>query len=326
MSLVSVVVTTYNQAGFVGAALQSVLAQTFRDFEVIVVDDGSTDDTSEVVRSFGSAVTTIRQRNKGVAASRNTGVAATRGELVAFLDGDDLWEPEKLASQVALATRWPASAVFVVDGVEFCDTEVVYDTLFRDTLRKRAEGADGELTISCYRALLAGNLIASTSQVLVRKAALNIVGPSNPSFRLGSDYDLYLRLAKRYDFTFLNKRLVRYRYLPTSASGPRLVRHLRWAQDDLAILTLVRDEGDPECRPAAQEALRQKTRSAAALAYQYGSQGNRRWAAAYLLRLWRTRPLSKDVGIFLLALLMPRTVVKAAKPIGSFLLTSRSAD
>src|SRR5256714_5565574 len=169
---VSVVVTTYNQAAFIGAALESVLAQTFSDSEVIVVDDGSTDDTSEVVRSFGSRLTYIRQRNQGVAASRNTGVAATRGELVAFLDGDDLWEPDKLAAQVSAAARWPTSAVFVVDGVEFNDTVIVYDSLFGDTLRAQLQASSGEFAFPCYRALLAANLIATTSQVMARKAAL----------------------------------------------------------------------------------------------------------------------------------------------------------
>src|SRR5439155_14719835 len=113
-------------------------------------------------------------------------------------------------------------AVFVVDGVEFNDTVIVYDSLLGDTLRAQLQASPGELSLSCYRALLSRNLIATTSQVMVRKAALDVVGPSNPDFRVGSDYDLYLRIAKKYDFTFLNKRMMQYRYLPTSASGPRL--------------------------------------------------------------------------------------------------------
>src|SRR5438045_4325502 len=94
--LVSVVIPNYNYARYVGDAVDSVLGQTYADLEVIVVDDGSTDASRDVLLSYGDSVKTISQQNQGVSAARNNGVAASRGEFVAFLDADDLWLPEKV--------------------------------------------------------------------------------------------------------------------------------------------------------------------------------------------------------------------------------------
>ena len=115
--LVTAVVTTYNQGPYIGAALGSVLAQTHRPLEIIVVDDGSTDDTPERVDRSRDRVVYLRQPNQGVAAARNTGVRQATGELIAFLDGDDLWEPEKLELQINAAVRHPESGLIVANGI-----------------------------------------------------------------------------------------------------------------------------------------------------------------------------------------------------------------
>jgi glycosyltransferase involved in cell wall biosynthesis len=105
MPTVSVVIPTYNSATFLRAAIQSVLAQTYSDFEVIVVDDSSIDNTESVVHSFGNRVCYVRQENKGAGATRNHGIKRSRGKYVAFLDADDLWLPGKLAAQTPLLDR-----------------------------------------------------------------------------------------------------------------------------------------------------------------------------------------------------------------------------
>ena len=97
---VSVIIPTYNRGWTLQAAMDSVLAQTYLDFELIVVDDGSSDDTAEILAAYGPEVKRIRQANAGVSAARNTGIRAARGELVAFLDSDDRWLPDKLKVQV----------------------------------------------------------------------------------------------------------------------------------------------------------------------------------------------------------------------------------
>jgi glycosyltransferase involved in cell wall biosynthesis len=105
---VSVLIATYNRARMLGAAIDSVLAQSYQDFELIVVDDGSTDGTRELVaRRYGSAVRYIYQENRGRSEARNTGIKAARGDFFAFLDSDDAWLPEKLARQVRLLEQRP---------------------------------------------------------------------------------------------------------------------------------------------------------------------------------------------------------------------------
>ena len=97
---VSVIISSYNYDRFIGETIESVLAQTRPADEVIVVDDGSTDNSTDVIRSFGSPVTLITQKNQGVCKARNVGAGIAKGEILVFLDSDDLWRPEKLARQV----------------------------------------------------------------------------------------------------------------------------------------------------------------------------------------------------------------------------------
>ena len=114
MKEISVVIPAYNHGRFLREAIDSVLAQTYAPLEIIVVDDGSTDDTEQIVRSYGDRVRYIRQQNAGVGAARNNGIANARGEYVAFLDSDDLWLPEKLAVQVEYMRRHPECAACAV--------------------------------------------------------------------------------------------------------------------------------------------------------------------------------------------------------------------
>src|SRR2546426_2534703 len=117
---VSVIVRTYNRAYAIRDALESALKQSYHDFELIVVDDGSTDHTSEVVQSFcDERIRLVRhERNRGVAAACNSGISAARGEFVAFLDSDDIWKPSKLERQVDFLLRYAG-----IDAV-FCDVEI----------------------------------------------------------------------------------------------------------------------------------------------------------------------------------------------------------
>src|SRR5215472_1117351 len=116
--LISVIVTTYNQSVYIAQTLHSVFEQTYEPFEVIVVNDGSTDDTEERIQPFKDQLTYVFQANQGVAGSRNTGVRNARGEFLAFLDGDDVWEKDKLSLQVAAASRHPDAGLIAVNGVK----------------------------------------------------------------------------------------------------------------------------------------------------------------------------------------------------------------
>lgn len=306
--LVSVIVTAYNHERYIAEAVRSVLDQTYHDYEVIVVDDGSSDGTADRVSAFSGRVLYIRQKNQGIAGSRNTGIRRARGRLLAFLDGDDLWEPEKLAHDVAAARRHPQSGLIVVDGVQFSGPAILRGSLFPPQVTTLLGGRES-VTLGCYERLLRDNLIASTSQILIPRAVLDDIGLSDPRLPVSSDWDLYIRIAASYDITFLHKSLVRWRYLETSASGPEHLRPLRWAVDQIAILKKHVRSAPSEYRPLIRALLREKTAETAEQTYWYGRHSDTVWARRHLLSLLRQHPFSPVLSAFLLALYLPRPLV-----------------
>lgn len=170
---VSVVIPVYNGAKYVGEALESVFAQTLRPSEVIVVDDGSTDGTGEVVRGF-ETVTYVYQANAGASAARNLGVDRASGEYIAFLDHDDVWSPFKLERQVALLRDDPRVG-FALCWIEHEFADGVPPQWFRNR--------DGSPTEPGY----------VTSTWLVRRATFDAVGPFDSAYRIGQDTDWLVR-------------------------------------------------------------------------------------------------------------------------------------
>ena len=155
--IVSVIIPTFNRSAMVREAVESVLSQTFDGFELIVVDDGSTDGTTDALRPLAGAIRLIRQENRGVSAARNRGVAAARGALLAFLDSDDLWLPEKLAVQMSYMSTFPGAAV--------CHTEELWiRNGKRVNPRKKHAKAEGKDFVR----LLRESLISPSSVVLRR--------------------------------------------------------------------------------------------------------------------------------------------------------------
>lgn len=174
--LISCVVPVYNGERFVGEAIDSILAQTYRPLEVIVVDDGSTDGTPAIVQGYGPPVRSVRQDNAGPAAARNRGVAEARGELVGFLDADDLWHPEKLARQLA---------VLAVDA-SLAYTVCLIQNFWMSELRAEEEA----------RAAQRPNLPVAgyvTSGMLARRAELERVGPFDHELGHGDSAEWFLR-------------------------------------------------------------------------------------------------------------------------------------
>ncbi|HKW94488.1 MAG TPA: glycosyltransferase family 2 protein [Methylomirabilota bacterium] len=308
--LVSVIVTAYNHEAFIAEAVQSVLAQTYADYEVIVVDDGSSDGTVDQLSGFGHRIRLIRQLNRGVAGSRNAGIRHAQGELLAFLDGDDLWEPEKLRWQVAAAAQHPGSGLIAVDGVQFDGSVVRGQSLLATSITERLQGR-ASVTLRCYEQLLSDNLICTTSQVMVPRFVFDSVGLSDPAFPVSSDRDLYIRIAARYEMTFVGQRLTRWRYLHTSASGPDELRVMRWAIDDIAILKKHLRSAAPIHRPLIRNLIRQEVRKAASTAYYHGREIDRAMAARYLLGLLVANLPSVVPASFLAALYSPRVVTRA---------------
>jgi glycosyltransferase involved in cell wall biosynthesis len=185
---VSVIVPVYNRPVFVKQAVDSALAQDCPGgFEVIVVDDGSTDETPDVLASFGAAIRVIRQKNGRVARARNAGMSAARGEYVALLDSDDIWMPGKLAAQVALLDANPDAAFAHSDVAEF------FEDGRRREWTRRPEISTGDV----LRALLRRNFV-HTMTVMLRRRAVEEVGDFDPRYPPCEDWDLWLRICEHH--------------------------------------------------------------------------------------------------------------------------------
>jgi len=209
---VSVIIPTYNCARYLPEAIDSVLAQTYRDFEIIVVDDGSTDDTPDVLARYGEAILVIRQPNQGRGAARNAGILAARGQYIAFLDADDLWLPRKLEKQMALFEERSEIGWVYSDYRYFGDTSTGDDSFFgRHSLRPPPEGW-------ILVKLLAG-CITSTITVMARAACFRQVGLFDPSLVRAQDYDMWIRLACRSEVGCVDNVLALYRQHPGQDSG-----------------------------------------------------------------------------------------------------------
>ena len=196
MITVSVIIPTYNRARFLKQALYSVLAQKRIDMEVIVVDDGSTDDTSAVVASCGTPVTYLYQTNAGVSAARNTGIRAAAGEWLAFLDSDDFWLPRKLEAQLRFFHRYPE--------LKICQTEEVW---MRNGQRLNPKKHHRKPSGHCFPALLERCLI-SPSAVMIHRGVLDEVGPFDEDLPACEDYDLWLRIGCRHPIGLIDRALI----------------------------------------------------------------------------------------------------------------------
>lgn len=196
---VSVVIPTYNSAATVKEAIESVLAQTYSNFEVVVIDDGSTDETPSVMRQFGARIRSFRQENQGVSAARNTGIQRSRGEYVAFLDSDDLWLPEKLAEQISWLEADPNL------GLVYCDWAVVSgEAVLQNSYLEDLPGASGYVFDELIQS---GAGFILTSGVVVRRSCLDDVGDFDKSLAIVQDCDLWLRISYRWKVRLVDKRL-----------------------------------------------------------------------------------------------------------------------
>lgn len=205
---VSVVMPSWNAAPTIRQAIGSVLDGSFQDVEVIVVDDGSTDDTAASVEAFGAPVRLLRQHpRRGPSAARNRAIQEARGELVAFLDADDLWHPDKLRHQITHMDAAPDvglvyTNVWNTDG----------DTFLPMNRSARRVARTGDV----YEALFQENFIV-TSTVLVRRSVLVDVGGFDESLTISEDFDLWLRIARGHRVGFVDRPLTFYRMREGSA-------------------------------------------------------------------------------------------------------------
>lgn len=215
--LVSVIVPAYNAERFIARTLESILRQTHKNIEVIVVDDGSKDGTSDIVRAYVKAdyrVTLIRQTNGGVARARNTGIQNARGELIAPCDADDLWSPEKLATQLKIYRAGGPEMALVYSWAAVIDD--------RDVVMNYDHHPDDEGWV--FDRMCKGNLIGNGSSALMSKDAVLKAGGYDASLRdRGAqgceDFKLYLRLSIEHTFGVMREYGVGYRHTPDNMSS-----------------------------------------------------------------------------------------------------------
>jgi len=316
LPLVSVVATTYNQVAYIGETLRSVFAQTYPCYEVILVDDGSSDGTADAVRPFLDRITYVRQANQGVAGARNAGIARARGGLIALLDGDDLWDREKLQVQVDAFLRFPRAGLIAVNVDYFDGDAIVFPSSLRTILETISpQHADECVSRPMYEQLLETNWIVTTSSVMIPAPVLREVGPSDPRFAIGSDYDLYLRIAEKYDVTLIGRVLAKWRFLPTSASGAAEDRKWRWADEIVHVLAKHARSGRIDKRAVLRQA---RNRSASRLAenvYLAEDQTGAAVAARRLTRLALAAPTSWTPIWCLSKTLIPTPLRRAVGPV-----------
>jgi glycosyltransferase involved in cell wall biosynthesis len=204
LSRVSVVITTYNYARFLPEAVASALGQTFDALEVIVVDDGSTDETPQVAERWRDEprLRYVRQENAGQAAAKNLGIQLAREPLVAFLDADDRWDATKLAKQVPRFDRSEVGVVY--SRALFLDADGT--TRVPGTPRRECTPRAGDITT----ALLYDNIVPFSSAV-VRRSLLQEVGGFDPHLAMAIDWDLWLRLSRLCEFDWVDESLMHYR-------------------------------------------------------------------------------------------------------------------
>ncbi len=200
--LVSVVIPNYNYAHYLNAAIDSVLAQTYSNIEVIVVDDGSTDGSRDILGGYADRITPVFQQNQGVSAARNNGVARSRGKYVAFLDADDEWLPAKIEKQIEKFAGDEKPGLVHVGVIEV-DAE-------GNRLLERLEGVEGKVAEELVM-LKRESILAGGSGIMVPRTVLNEAGGFDLRLSTSADWDLFYRISSRYSVRFVPELLIKYR-------------------------------------------------------------------------------------------------------------------
>lgn len=318
--MVSVIIRAFNRGHSIAQAINSALEQTYGDFEILVVDDGSTDDTAEVVESFSdSRIRLLRHdTNRGVGAACNTGIAAAKGESVAWLDSDDLWRPEKLQQQVQFLQQHPeVDAVFsdvcIHDKNKEVPSLIEHMKAFQRCLRgKRRER---EIVLSqreMYLCLLQEIPIKPTA-LLARRSVFDEVGRFDEGARSGEDWEFFLRLARVSGFGYIDRPLADMNWTPDSTY------HRFWENDKTFLVEVFERERrrlrkDLEAFNAARRGLFVHFKS---LGYYYVEVGRFRDAAKTYLRGFQAtrRPeMIFQAGAAFIPVELRRAVMRYLKP------------
>lgn len=290
MPRVSVVIPTYNCARFLGQTIDSALRQAYRDFEIIVVDDGSTDDTQQVVAVYGKTIRYVYQSNQGASAARNVALSIASGEFIAYLDADDLWIADKLSRQVEYMDDHPACGFLHTEVSVIDEQNKVLHTRFNyETNRPVPQGL-------CIRELLLRSHI-QTLTVLERRTAFDDAGMFDLRLPVAQDYLHWLGVVLRgYEVGYLAEPLGQYRW----RAGSLMSSQRRLVEDFVRIYEIIVAEyGLEQSQGAEMMELVQAQLYATQrqLAYLERREGSGAIARRRLSRLIRQRPF--DLKLYL---------------------------
>ena len=202
---VSVIIPSYNSAKYIGQALESVFAQTYKDYEIIVADDGSTDETVQVLEAYQDRITLLTLPHKGICATRNEAIRQSHGEFIALLDSDDLWEPTKLQLQVAYLDRHSEFALVYAYSTNFTNEDEGNVSLVKKL------DFEGHI----FKDLFTKNSFAN-STIVMRRSVFDEMGGYDESLIAMEDYELNLRIAREYPIGRVPQSLLRRRIHPDS--------------------------------------------------------------------------------------------------------------
>jgi glycosyltransferase involved in cell wall biosynthesis len=291
--LVSVVVPTFNYGRYVTQAVESVLSQTYLHFEVIVVDDGSTDDTRERLEPYRGRIHYVYQKNGGISSARNTGIEASRGRLIALLDSDDLWHPRKLEIQVDYLRQHPEIALLGSTAIK--DMQFGWPAPAQVNENTGKAIALSELVIRSYFA---------PSSIIIRRECFQKVGLFDTSLRAVEDRDMWIRVASRYLVANLQMPLIYYRL----HDGNMSLEAARMEVYESKVLRKVFTEIQPLRRSFL---LRQKAFSYAkfSAAFMYGASGAPLRSLTRMLHSFLLWPLPYRRGEVRTSLMRPRTLM-----------------
>lgn len=209
-NLVSVIIPTYNFAKYVCEAVDSVLKQTYKNFELILVDDGSTDNTLERLKQYGNRISYLYQENKGLASARNKGIKASCGIYIAFLDADDIWLPKKIERQIEILEKDQTVSI-VGCGCYFVDDDGII-------IGKKFGNTETSRNILLQDLMIRNVMTGSGSGVIVKKDCFDKVGFFDESLKSTEDRDMWARIIKYYNAAFVHEPLIKIRLRRNSLS------------------------------------------------------------------------------------------------------------
>jgi glycosyltransferase involved in cell wall biosynthesis len=336
MDIVSVILPTYNRAGYIKDAIESALNQTYRNIELLIIDDGSTDNTQAVIEPYlkDNRIRYIKQENCGAAAARNKGLELSKGKYVAFIDSDDIWEKDKLEIQLEVMNSLPDVAIVFSDfsakrqdGLiekshirtyfTVMDTyELSYDDVFShsNTLNNSEKVYWGNI----YKTMIFGNIIL-TSTTLFRQEVFNTEGSFDTKYKTLEDYDLFLKLTKRFIAAFVDKPLICYRYSENQLSGDLFFGKLCTNLIDIFNKNIATIKDEEFLKKNRKKIKRRLGTFYAMQAYYHFSHDNMALSAKNYWQSIRNNPVNYRAYIYLFFSLFPVSItsfIRKLKPIG----------